>query len=452
MQDSRTNTGTAIEQAYVAKTKRSAEFAGQARRVLPSGVVHDSRYITPYGPYVTHAHGAHKWDADENRYIDYFGGHGSLLLGHNPPEVMEAAAAQLKKGTHFGANHEAEIRWAEAICAMVPSAERVRFHSSGTEATQMAVRLARAHTGRNKLMRFEAHYHGWQDDMTSGYASHYDGTAVIGVPDAVAAQTVVVDPYDEAEVERLLTTDDDIAAIIFEPLGAATGKVPLTTEFLQRVREWTTAGGVVLIFDEVITGFRVHPGGAQGLTGVTPDLTTMAKIVAGGLPGAAVAGKAAILEGLDFAASARSGREKIHHPGTFNACPVSAVAGTKALEIIACGDACATASERGADLRERLNAVLEKLDVPWTVYGEASAFHIYMGDAPFEPKALGREGLHVQPPDAARLLRLALYVNGVDISGWPGGLLSAAHTEADLEETATAFERSLEMLRSDGVV
>ena len=452
MQDNRTNTGTAIEQAYVARTRRSAELAGQARRVLPSGVVHDSRYITPYGPYVTHAQGAHKWDADNNRYIDYFGGHGSLLLGHNPPEVMAAAAAQLKKGTHFGANHEAEIRWAEAICAMVPSAERVRFHSSGTEATQMAVRLARAHTGRNKLMRFEAHYHGWQDDMTTGYASHYDGTAVIGVPDAVAAQTVVVDPYDEAEVERLLTTDDDVAAIIFEPLGAATGKVPLSTEFLRRVSEWTTAGGVVLIFDEVITGFRVHPGGAQGLTGVTPDLTTMAKIVAGGLPGAAVAGTAAILEGLDFAASARSGREKIHHPGTFNACPVSAVAGTKALEIIAGGDACATASRRGAELRDRLNAVLERLDVPWTVYGEASAFHIYMGDAPFDPRALGREGLHVQPPDAARLLRLALYVNGVDISGWPGGLLSAAHTEADLEETATAFERSLEMLRGDGVV
>ena len=448
-----------IETAYRARTAGSAALAAEAQGVLPSGIVHDSRYIQPYGIYVTHAAGAHKWDVDGNRYIDYFGGHGALLLGHNPPEVMAAIADQLAKGTHFAACHEPEIRWAQKICALVPSAERVRFHASGTEATQMAVRLARAHTGRAKLMRFQGHYHGWQDDMTTGYASHFDGSAVIGVPAAVAAQTLAVDPYDEAEVERLLSTDRDIAAVIFEPLGAATGKVPLTPAFLEKLRRWTAENGVVLIFDEVITGFRVHPGGVQAAIGVTPDLTTMAKIVAGGLPGGAVAGKAAILEGLDFEASERRKREKIYHPGTFNACPVSAVAGITALDIIVRDDACAKASAAAQHLRERLNAVLDAMDVPWVVYGEASAFHIFMGDLVpdagrdgFAPRELGRVGLHKQPKDAARLLRLALNIHGVDISGWPGGLLSAAHTEADLEDTATAFARSLEMLRQDGVI
>lgn len=454
MPDPATNSG--IERAYRARTDGSAVLAAKARHVLPSGIVHDSRYILPYGLYVTHAQGAHKWDVDGNRYIDYFGGHGALLLGHNPPEVMQAISEQLARGTHFAAGSEAEIRWAETICALVPSAERVRFHSSGSEATQMAVRLARAHTGRSKLLRFQSHYHGWQDDMTTGFTSHFDGTPVIGVPAAVAAQTLAVDPYDEAEVKRLLTTDHDIAAVILEPLGAATGKVPLTPEFLENLRHWTAASHVVLIFDEVITGFRVDPGGVQATSGITPDLTTLAKIVAGGLPGGAVAGKAAILEGLDFEATARARREKIYHPGTFNACPVSAVAGATALDIIRRDNTCARASELGQQLRTRLNAVLESLDVPWVVYGEASAFHVFMGDpasgrAAFAAREIGREGLHKQPRDAARRLRLAMNIHGVDLSGWPGGLVSAAHSEADLEETAEAFKASLEMLQREGV-
>ncbi len=455
MPDPATNSG--IERAYRERTPGSAALADKARHVLPSGVVHDSRHIRPYGLYAARAQGPHKWDVDGNRYIDYFGGHGALLLGHNHPEVMQAVTEQLQRGTHFAAGSEAEVRWAEKICELLPSAERVRFHSSGTEATQMALRLSRAFTGRNKLLRFQAHYHGWQDDMTTGYASHYDGTPVIGVPREVAAQTLAVDPYDEAEVERLLTTDTDIAAIIFEPLGAATGKVPLTRAFLEKLRQWTTENGVVLIFDEVVTGFRVDPGGAQAAFGITPDLTTLAKIVAGGLPGGAVAGKAEILEGLDFEASARAKREKINHPGTFNACPVSAVAGRTALDIIVRDEACGRANQLAEELRARLTAVLEELNVPWLIYGEASVFHIFMGDMPagragFAPQTLGREGLHKQPADAARRLRLAMNVNGVDLAGWPGGLLSAAHTEADLEETAEAFRESLGMLRREGMV
>lgn len=434
-----------IERAYADRTPRSAALAADAARVLPSGIVHDSRHLKPHPIYATRAEGAHKWDGDGNRYIDYYGGHGALLLGHNHPEVIAAARAQLALGTHFAACHEAEIRWAGAICQMVPSAERVRFHSSGTEATTMAVRLARAHTGRPKLMRFFGHYHGWMDDMTTGYASHFNGSAPIGVPQAVAGQSVPVDPYEEAAVERHLAPGNDIAAVIVEPLGAATGKVPLDRDFLRRLREWTAASGTVLIFDEVVTGFRVAPGGMQELTGITPDLTTMAKIVAGGLPGGAVAGRADILSGLDFEATGRSGREKIYHPGTFNACPVSAAAGIEALRIIREGDACARASALAADLRSRLAGVLADLAVPWTVYGEASAIQLWLGGGPdeFAPRAIGFTGLKTQDAETVRLLRLALNVHGVDFAGSPGGLVSAAHSEADLAATADAFRAAV---------
>jgi glutamate-1-semialdehyde 2,1-aminomutase len=452
MNDSASRARQKIESGYAQRTRRSAELGDTAIQYLPSGVVHVSRYTRPHGLYASHALGSRKWDIDGNEYIDYFGGHGALLLGHNHPRVIAAASAQLARGTHFAAGHEFDIRWAEKICAMVPGAERVRFHSSGTEATQMAVRLARAYTGKNRLMRFHGHYHGWLDDMTTGYISHFDGSAPIGVPDNVAANSVVADPYDEARVERLLSEDSDIAAVIVEPLGAATGKAPISADFLRRLRDWTSRYGALLIFDEVVTGFRVSPGGLQQQIGVTPDLTALAKIVAGGLPGGAVCGSADILAGLDYDPGKRGRREKIFHPGTFNACPVSAAAGLETLNIIQQDDACERATRAATQLRQGLSDTLRRFDLDWVIYGEASAFHIYMGGADaardgFDPERLGREQLYRQPPDIARLLRLALNINGVDFSGWPGGLVSAAHTETDIDATIAAFGASLELLR-----
>ena len=441
-----------IESTYALRTQKSAELSDAAVRYLPSGVVHVSRYTKPHGLYASHAAGARKWDIDGNEYIDYFGGHGALLLGHNHPQVVAAAGAQLARGSHFAAGNELDILWAQKICEMVPCAERVRFHSSGTEATQMAVRLARAFTGRNKLMRFHGHYHGWLDDMTSGYISHFDGSAPIGVPASVTANSISVDPYDKLQVERLLRDDNDIAAVIVEPLGAATGKLPISAGFLHQLRDWTLANNVVLIFDEVVTGFRVAPGGLQQLIGVTPDLTALAKIVAGGLPGGAITGRADILAGLDYDQGKSGRREKIFHPGTFNACPVSAAAGLETLTIIQQGDACERASAAAQRLRQGLRATLEQFGLDWVVYGEASAFHLYLGGevatpADFDPEALGRECLQKQPADIARLLRLALNTNGVDFSGWPGGLVSAAHDDSAIDATIDAFAASLEMLR-----
>lgn len=448
---------SAIVQAYRAKTQASAALAAEARELLPSGIVHDARHLEPYGIYVTRAEGSRKWDRDGNEYVDYAGGHGALLLGHGRSEVLAAIADALPDGTHPGANHEREVRWAQIVREMVPCAERVRFTSSGTEATHMALRLARAHTGRRKVVRFNGHFHGWHDHMTSGYMSHFDGAPTAGVLPELAAQVVLLPPGDEAAAREAFEADDDIAATILEPTGGSFGLVPHDFSFLAFLRELTAQHGAALIFDEVITGFRVSPGGAQAYFGVTPDMSTHAKIVAGGLPGGAVAGRKEILDDLDFFAAKESGREKIFHPGTFNANPVSAAAGTAALEIVRDSHACERASAFGAELRAGLNAVLEEENVPWAVYGTFSSFHLFMNPrgrairpTAFDPLDYDYTELKERPPALVNKIRLALLVNGVDIQGWPGGMTSAANGADDLPVTVDAFRETIRMLRREG--
>ena len=181
-----TRSNSGIVAAYRARTPGSATLAQEAAALFPSGITHDARRLDPYGIYVSRAQGPHKWDVDGNRYIDYFGGHGALLLGHNNPVVAQAIQQAFAQGTQFGANHPGEIAWARAVQRLVPSAERVRFTSSGTEATLMALRLARAFTGAADILRFQGHFHGWHDHMTSGYSNHYDGSPTPGVLPGVA--------------------------------------------------------------------------------------------------------------------------------------------------------------------------------------------------------------------------------------------------------------------------
>ena len=446
-----------IVSAYREKTPGSEALAVEAGTVLPSGITHDSRYLKPYALYIDHASGPHKWDVDGNRYVDYFGGHGALLLGHGHPEVMAAVAEAAAAGTHFGANHPREVEWAKQVIKMVPSAEKVRFTSSGTEATLMALRLARASTGRAKFVRFKTHFHGWHDHMAGGYANHFDGTPTTGVIQGIANNVVLASPQDISEVRGIIENDTDIAAVICEPTGASFGMVPMSATFLAELREITAKNSVVLIFDEVVTGFRCAPGGAQQAYGVTPDLTTLAKILAGGLPGGAVAGRESILEHLDFERSAELGREKVQHPGTFNANPVSAAAGITALKIIDSSDACEKANASGAWLRARFNEILEAEDVPWAAYGSFSGLHLFMNPggmditpSTFKPEEVGYETLKAKRSDLVMKLRLAVAINGVDFNNSPGGQASAMHTPEDLELTADAFQEALQMLKRDG--
>ncbi|MHA1566898.1 MAG: aspartate aminotransferase family protein [Alphaproteobacteria bacterium] len=450
-------TNSAIIANYRERTPGSAALAKEAKSVLPSGIAHDARYLDPYGIYVARAATSRKWDVDDNAYIDYFGGHGSLILGHGHPKVLAAVHAALDRGTHFGCSHAAEVDWAKAVQRLIPSAQRLRFTSSGTEATLLCLRLARAHTGRRKVLRFLTHFHGWHDQMTSGFMSHFDGSPTAGVLKSVAENAVLIPPHDIDAVAQTLASDNDIAAIILEPTGASFGRIPIAAEALSRLRELTEKHGVVLIFDEVITGFRVSPGGAQAHYGVTPDLTSLAKILAGGLPGGAVAGRKEILDHLDFEVAANEKREKIAHPGTYNGNPISAAAGIATLEIIATTDACDRANICAASLRQRLNTLFSELAAPMAVYGSFSAFHIFTNPKrreihhdSFDPRQIPWQELKESNPRLVHRLRLALLNEGVDIASWPGGLTSSVHSEADLDMTVEAFRAALISLRREG--
>ena len=447
-----------IETRFRELTPGSMGRSARAREVFPSGVVHDSRCMWPYPLYVERAKGAYKWDVDGNRYIDYFGGHGALILGHGDDRVLKAVHEQLERGTHFAACHDLEVEWGERLKALVPCAERVRFMSSGTEANLMALRIARAHTGRTVLVRFRGHFHGWQDHVAFGVDSHLDGTASPGVLDGIADQVVLADAADVAGTVALLESRDDIAALIIEPTGGSFGAIPTAPGLLQALREVTSRRGIVLIFDEVVTGFRVSPGGAQSCYGVIPDLASFAKIVAGGLPGGCIAGRKTLLDHLDFEVSAQLGREKIAHHGTFNANPASAAAGNAALEILVQDNLCERASQRAAEIRNALNHVFAEEGVPWACYGEHSGFYFFtdpsrigVDPADFDARTWTLQDIKAcaTQPGVSKL-RLALLANGVDISGKPGGIVSGVHSAEDVERTADATRAAVRALRAEG--
>jgi glutamate-1-semialdehyde 2,1-aminomutase len=428
--------------AYAEKTPRSRVLHQRALDLLPNGVTHVGRYLEPHPIYVERAAGSRKWDVDGNEYVDYFGGHGALILGHNHPAVVAAVAAQLEKGTHYGASHALEVEWAELIRELIPSAQRIRFTVSGTEATHLALRLSRAYTGKSKIVRFSGHFHGWHDQVC------FPAGGAPGVVSGIVDETLVVSPHG---VEALLSSRDDIAAVIVEPTGATFGHVPLAEATLHQLRELTSRRGVLLIFDEVISGFRCSPGGAQRLYRITPDLTTLAKIIAGGFPGAAIAGRADVLRLLDFAGGKPPA---VVHQGTYNAAPISAAAGIATLQQIRDTDAIERANRSAAAIRDGINQVAQQRGFPWCAYGLFSDFHLFRGDASPDDiqagKVPGEQLKGGLPMELVHKLRTGFLLHGVDIIGWPGGLVSAAHTEEDVERTVDAFEATVEMLAEEG--
>ncbi len=442
-----------LQQHYESQFAGSRRLFEQAKTIFPDGVTHDSRRMEPFPVYITHAHGSRKWDVDGHELVDFWNGHGALLLGHSPPEIVQAVQQQMAKGTHFGGCHELEIQWGQWVKKLVPSTERVRFTSSGTEATLMALRLARIHTGRSKVLKFVGHFHGWHDSVMPGAYPPYEATAVPGLPAEAAMQTVVIPPNDVELLEKTLSGDPQIGVVILEPTGGHWGRVPIRGEFLNELRRLTTQYGQLLIFDEVITGFRVSPGGAQGHYGIKPDLTTLAKILAGGLPGGAVAGRADILAAIEV----RPGKPKMRHPGTYNANPLSAAAGVAALSRIADGEACRKANDNATKLKRRLNALFDEQFPDWIAYGDFSLLHILPGyDGPrptgddFIPYGGDLKKLD-EPKNPKKLYawRQSLLLNGVDLFGF-GAFMTAAHTDEDIDLTIAAVEKSVIALREEG--
>jgi glutamate-1-semialdehyde 2,1-aminomutase len=451
-----------ILRAYLEKTPSSARLYARAQRVFPSGVTHIGRYLEPHPLFVARAAASRKWDVDGNEYTDYFGGHGALILGHNHPAVVEAVTAQLARGTHYGASHEAEIEWAELIQQMVPCAERVRFTSSGTEATMMALRLARAFTGKPTLVRFAGHFHGWHDHVAASSPTSQPGErqqAAPGILQEVADRTLVCPPNDVDFVRQACESRDDIAAMIVEPTGATFGQVPLVPGFLAALREITSQRGIVLIFDEVVTGFRCSTGGAQKHYGITPDLATVAKIVAGGYPGAAVVGRAEILSALEHhRAGAALQPPAIPHQGTFNGNPISAAAGIATLRLLQSTDIIQRANGTAGAIRDGINGVLRGRGINWCAYGQFSAFHIFCNPSQdaVTPETIYAGRVHWSKlkggalPELTQKIRLGFLANGVDAVIWPGGVVSGVHNEQDVERTVSAFEKLLAVLAEEG--
>jgi glutamate-1-semialdehyde 2,1-aminomutase len=441
---------SALEDRYEAEFSRSRALYLQAREVFPSGVTHDLRYLEPFPIYVHKAMGSRKWDVDDHELIDYWAGHGALLLGHCHPKIVAAVHKQMELGTHPGACHEQEIRWAELVRRLIPSAEQVRFTASGTEATLMALRLARIYTGKPRVLKFAGHFHGWHDAVTPG-ADGFDLMTPAGVSDEVAAQTVVIPPNDIKRVERALEADPSIGCVILEPTGGHWGAVPIRGPFLRDLRELTTRFQRLLIFDEVITGFRVSPGGAQAYYGVKPDLTALAKVLAGGLPGGCLAGQARVMASLEF----RAGQRKLKHPGTFNANPLSAAAGIAALELVATREPCHHANEVGKQLRQGLNDLFTRRNLPWVAYGEFSIFRLipnYVGPRPTDDAFIPFDGAFdklevAQERALVHSFRKAMLLNGVDLPGL-AGMTTAVHTQRDVEQTLNATEVALDLLAS----
>jgi glutamate-1-semialdehyde 2,1-aminomutase len=440
-------------QEWADANPRSRELHERALRVIPGGITHDVRHALPFPVAITAAQGSHKTDADGHDLVCYVMGHGALLLGHQPPAVVEAIARAAHGFLHPGSSHGLEVAWAERICALVPSAELVHFTSSGTEATLLALQVARGYTGRDRIVRLEGHFHGWHDSAAIGAEPPFQGRAPAGIPDLVRHVMTVVPP-DLGEVEAALA-GGDVAAVILEPSGASFGAVPLSVEFLAGLRELTRAAGALLIFDEVISGFRWSPGGLQRAAGVTPDLTTMAKILAGGMPGGALAGAAQVMEVLAF----RTGRDvKVKHPGTHNAHPLSAAAGVATLDAVADGAVQSRADETAAWLRRELDDAMARTGVTGFVHGQSSTFHVSIGMElpPGEPgdwwRTAGPAGLkHGMEPGVLHALQAGMMLEGVHL--FQGrGFVSAAHTEADVERTVAGFERTLRRMRAEGVV
>ncbi len=440
-----------ILEEYVQKHPGSASRQQESNDMFPGGVTHDNRYVTPFPIYITHGEGPLKWDVDGNEYVDYVSGHGALILGHSHPAIASAVANQVGRGTHLGANTEEELRWGRAIKNLMPSVEKMRCHSSGTEATLMALRMARAYTGKSKVVKFDEHFHGWHD-----YAVSVAGRTVPGVPEATSSSMVVIPPDLDA-VEKVLSQDDDIAAVILEPTGAHYGQLPLNVpQFLTDLRRITRSHGVLLIMDEVVTGFRIHPGGAQGKYGIDPDLTTMAKIVAGGLPGGVVGGRADIIDMIAFKDDPDwNARSRIAHPGTFNANPLSAAAGATCLEMIANEPINQRADEAAAALKKGLNDTFARLEVVGHAHGISSLIHMTLEDCGCDREVCDMPHAEIKAagaPAKTIALKRGFINEGIDLMGRGSFIVSSTHTEKEVGRTLEAFEEVLTKMRAEGMV
>jgi len=431
--------------------ERNAALTERARALMPGGVAHEMRYQEPHAKYITHAAGARKWDVEGKEYVDFAMGSASLLLGHAHPDIVQALVDQAPKGTFFADCHPLELEWAGLITDLIPSGDQVRFTGSGTESTLLAMRLGRAKSGRDGVLRIDGHYHGWHDHALKGMTPGANAVVSQGVPQAIT-DLIQVTPPDIEVMERTLKNDGSIGTLIVEASGANYGVVPLPDGFLAEARRLADEHELVLVFDEVITGFRWSPGGRQALDGVTPDVTTLAKILTGGLPGGAVAGKRDVMRYLDPGETIDGLTPAVTHKGTFNGNPLAAAAGVACLRHVATGEPQAVADAAAENLRAGMRDILANLGVEGTAYGDSSTFHLFFGPCSTgDIRDVPDQVLRAAARTAGADLNRGLLDRGVNLMSRMSGVLSAAHTDADIAHALDAFEATVKEMADSGV-
>jgi glutamate-1-semialdehyde 2,1-aminomutase len=428
------------EAVYRQTTPGSQALHLKAERAMPGGTTRTTTYFDPYPLYIERGEGCRIWDVDGAERLDMLGNYTAMILGHAHPKVVEAIRRQAGLGTAFAAANPIEVELAELLCERVPSLDQVRFCNSGTEATMFAMRLARAYTGRPKIARIEGGYHGTHDQAE--VSTHPDPAAAgpadrpraqpdsIGTPAWALEQTVVLPFNDSDAAERILREEGgSVAAVILEPIIGAGGVIAAMPEFLQRLRSLTRELGMLLIFDEVIS-LRVAPGGAQQLYGVTPDLTTMGKIIGGGLPVAAFGGRAEVMELLDPRRD-----PNLAQGGTYNGNPLGMAAGLAAMRELT-PDVYQDLNRKGERVKDQLSEVFASHGVVAQVNGIASLFAIHFTDRPvidYRSKATSDARM-------TRDLFLGLVNHGVLLAPRAMGALSTPMGEQEIQRFVDAVD------------
>jgi glutamate-1-semialdehyde 2,1-aminomutase len=424
---------------------RSDDLFERAKRVIAGGVNSPVRAFGAVGgtpPFIVRGSGASVTDADGRDYIDYVQSWGALILGHAHPRVVEAVREAASRGTSFGAPTPGEVEFAERIAAAVSSIERIRLTSSGTEATMGAIRLARGFTGRPKIVKFAGCYHGHGDALLARAGS---GVATFGLPDSPgvtegqAAGTIVAPFNDSAAVEEVFErAGDEIACVIVEPVAANMGVVPPAPGFLEGLRKLTEAHGALLVFDEVITGFRLSPGGAQERFGVTPDLTCLGKIIGGGLPVGAFGGRADVMSRL-------APEGPVYQAGTLSGNPIAVAAGNAALDVLSEDPPYERLSSLAARLCDGLASAASDAGVEATINREASLFSMF-----FTPERVADfDAASRQDAQAFARFFHAMLRRGVALapSAFEAWFLGAAHSDEQVEKTLEAAAESFREAR-----
>ncbi len=424
---------------------RSHDLFLQAQKTIPGGVNSPVRAFKGVGGdpiYLKKGSGAYLYDEDDKQYIDYVASWGPMIMGHAHPEVVKAVQDAAANGLGFGAPTQIETEMAELVCKLVPSIEMVRMVSSGTEATMSAIRLARGYTGRDKIVKFEGCYHGHSDSLlvkAGSGALTFGVPSSLGVPTSLSEHTITLTYNDSEQVKQVFADiGDQIAAIIVEPVAGNMNCIPPVEGFLETLREVCDQSGTVLIFDEVMTGFRVAKGGAQAHYGITPDLTTLGKVIGGGLPVGAFGGKKVIMEQI-------SPLGPVYQAGTLSGNSLSMAAGMKTLTL-ACQDGIhEQLDSKARRLVEGIIAKAREAGIPMTYNQVGGMFGLFFSD---EDKITGFNQVTKSDQERFKKFFHGMLDEGVYLapSAFEAGFVSAAHTNEDIEATVEAAGRVLKKI------